>query len=138
MILDGEIYTHTQNTVIFAQNRQFLKFQKPIFGRKQTNFGRYVIGRSEVSQSLPKIFFMGNGQKFAILSKKNRPPPQKKGPFFFWGGSEIKPPVNLRVTWAELKKCGPKCVALGWGQSFFHLKTDFTIRESSIDVRSKV
>ena len=58
------------------------EIEKSIFGRKQTNFGRYVVGRSGLSKILPKIFFIQNGQKFMILSQKNVPP-QKKGPFFF-------------------------------------------------------
>ena len=41
----------------FAKNAEkcrFLKFQNSIFDRKQTNYDRYVAGRSEVPQSLPK------------------------------------------------------------------------------------
>ena len=68
------------------KKRKFLKIQSMIFGRKQTNSGRYVAGRSVQSKILPKIFFIKNGQKLTILSQKNIPPPQKKRPFFGRGG----------------------------------------------------
>ena len=64
------------------KKRRFLKFQDLIFGRKQTNSGRYVAGRSAQSKILPKIFFIENGQKLTILSQKIVPPRNS----CFWGG----------------------------------------------------
>ena len=78
---------------------QKIEIQKSIFGRKQTNFGRYVAGRSSQSKILPEIFFIENGQKLVILSQKNIPPPPKTAPF--GGGFRRSLSFGHKVSWAE-------------------------------------
>ena len=84
------------------------EIEKSIFGRKQTNFGRYVVGRSGLSKILPKIFFIQNGQKFMILSQKNIPPPKKKkkkkSAFLGGGGSGDRVPFLMKCLGLPMQK----------------------------------
>ena len=75
-----------------------------LVGNKQT---RPICGSlvRYMAVSSPNFFFITNGQKFMILSKKNILPPQKKSrDFFFWRGDcIIFDVVNLKVSWAVRK-----------------------------------
>ena len=53
------------------KKHDFLKFENRFLAGKQTKFGRFGMIGSAQSQSFSKIFFIANGQKFMILSKKN-------------------------------------------------------------------
>ena len=54
-----------------AKKRDFQKFLWPIFWSETEKLGRFVAGRSVLSSKWPKICFITNRQKFAILSQKN-------------------------------------------------------------------
>jgi hypothetical protein len=83
----GHLKKKVPNLLKNSKNLIFLKFQILICDQNWPGVDRYVAGRLAQSQSLSKMFFMLNGQKFTNLSQKNIPP--KKG-LFFWGGGGLR------------------------------------------------
>ena len=70
--------------------RDFLNFPKSQNGRKWPELADNYSKTSALPQSLSKIFFVSQTQKFMKIFQKRITPPQKKRPFFGGGGDDIK------------------------------------------------